>query len=446
MTGALPSADEVRRWAGDTWRCLAATAYEPTGLPADGIDERLDPTTRTPYTSPTNIAGYLWSALAASRLGLIAQDEARARCSRVLATLAGLARHQGSGMFYNWYDVATGERTRTWGRRGRILPAFLSSVDNAWLALALRIVAAGEPTLAGAATAILTPMRFDAFYDPGARPVGGLMRGGFWETPRRNRSVPGRDPSGAPIHLTRHHYALLNSETRLVTYVALAAGQVGAQAYAALEAPIRRYAGCELVASLGGSMFEALAVPAFVPEAAWAPELWGANHAGTVRAHRAFAAEVGAPVWGLSPCACPGAGSAGGYSEFGVPAIGLLGDSYRTTWRGQVVVTPHAAALALPYDAPAAMTNLSRLAELGCYGPGGFVDSIGVRTRRTAGRHLTLDQAFLMAGLVHRLTAGAGQEGLLHRLAREGGLGDAVRHAVVQRSRTVAIRVDPEAV
>lgn len=234
------------------------------------------------------------------------------------------------------------------------------------------------------------------------------MRGGFWKRRGATDRCRGATPAGS-IHLTRSHYALLNSETRLVTYVALAAGQVGAQAYAALEAPIRRYAGCELVASLGGSMFEALAVPVFVPEAAWAPELWGANHAGTVRARSGLRRRGGCAGVGAVAVRLPGGGSAGGYSEFGVPAIGLLGDSYLTTWRGQVVVTPHAAALALPYDAPAAMTNLSRLAELGCYGPGGFVDSIGVRTRRTAGRHLTLDQAFLMAGLVHWLTAaGAG--------------------------------------
>lgn len=49
--------DDVRRWAAATWRCLAATTDDATGLPADGIDDRLDPATRPTYTSPTNIGG-----------------------------------------------------------------------------------------------------------------------------------------------------------------------------------------------------------------------------------------------------------------------------------------------------------------------------------------------------------------------------------------------------
>lgn len=430
--------DDVRRWAAATWRCLAATTDDATGLPADGIDDRLDPATRPTYTSPTNIGGYLWSAVAAGALGLADGTATRDRCARTLATLAGLPRHEGSGMFYNWYDVATGARTTTWGRRGRRLAPFLSSIDNAWLVLGLRLVAQAYPELRGAADQIVAPMRFDAYYDPAARPAGGLMRGGFWESAQRNRSVPATDPTGAPIHVTRHHYALLNSETRLVTYVAMALGQVGPQAYAALDAPVAGYAGASTVASLGGSVFEALAVAAFFPEEEWSPALWGVSHAGTVAAHRAYAAAQGWPAWGLSPCACPGRGSAGGYREFGVPPLGILGDGYRTSWRGQGVVTPHAAALSLPFEPAAAMANLAQLEALGCYGPGGFVDSLGVRTRRTAGRYLTLDQAFVLAGLAHQVGAG-----ILRRLTVAAGAAGAADGTAATVEAAVAARTEP---
>lgn len=394
------TADDVRlrRWLGDAWAGLAALPHPATGLPADAIDEALTPASRTTYTSPTNIAGYLWSTLAAAELGLLPRADARGRLARVLRTLARVPRHAGSGMFYNWYDVATGEATTTWGRRGRPLPPFLSSVDNAWLALALGLVATGEPGFAAIAEDLLGPMRFDAFYDAAARPAGGLMRGGFWERPQRHRSVPAEDPTGGTIHVTRHHYALLNSETRLVTYVALGHGQVGPEAYAALDAPEVSYGGRRLVASLGGSVFEALAVPALLPEGGGPAAAWTGNHAATVAGHRAFAAAAGWPVWGLTPCACPGPGYRA-YSEFGVPALGILGDGYRTTWHGQGVVAPHATALALPHDREAALANLVTLETLGCYGPGGFADAIGVRSGRTPGRYLALDQAFLVAGL-----------------------------------------------
>ena len=44
----------------------------------------------------------------------------------------------------------------------------------------------------------------------------------------------------------------------------------------------------------------------------------------------------------------------------------------RQAWRGQGVVTPHAAALAVPIDPEAALANLAALEGLGCYGPGGL--------------------------------------------------------------------------
>ena len=42
-----------------------------TGLPADNIPESLAAGDRSGYTSPTNIGGYLWSAIVARELGII---------------------------------------------------------------------------------------------------------------------------------------------------------------------------------------------------------------------------------------------------------------------------------------------------------------------------------------------------------------------------------------
>ena len=46
-------------------------------------------------TSPTNIAAYLWSVLAAERLQLIGPEEATSRLAQTLATLAGMERTHG---------------------------------------------------------------------------------------------------------------------------------------------------------------------------------------------------------------------------------------------------------------------------------------------------------------------------------------------------------------
>ena len=102
----------LHRWARDTWHSMVAMTDPRTGLIADNIDGRLR--TRSGYTSPTNIGGYLWSTIVAHRLGLISEREATRRAEQTLETLLGMERHRPSGMFYNWYDEATGDVLRSW--------------------------------------------------------------------------------------------------------------------------------------------------------------------------------------------------------------------------------------------------------------------------------------------------------------------------------------------
>ena len=59
----------MHRWAADTWTSLVAMTDAKTGLSADNIKESLAAGDRSGYTSPTNIGGYLWSAVVARDLG-----------------------------------------------------------------------------------------------------------------------------------------------------------------------------------------------------------------------------------------------------------------------------------------------------------------------------------------------------------------------------------------
>ena len=59
-------------------------------------------------------------------------------------------------------------------------------------------------------------------------------------------------------------------------------------------------------------------------------------------------------------------------------------------------------------DEGAAADCLGRLErDLGCYGPGGFCDAVGVRSGRVARRQLSLDQSMVLAALANVLTDGA---------------------------------------
>ena len=270
------------------------------------------------------------------------------RIAATLASVARLERHQPSGMFYNWYDPATGAKLTTWPVDGNPVYPFLSSVDNGWMAAALLMVSNAVPQLRDQARDLLAPMDFGSYYDPAA----GLLRGGFWVDPPGSQctipvttatpacSTPAT--TTAPQHraahrqLPRHRLrpgpgpllqdgAHLPGDLRL-GLAGAAAGRV-TRTYLGVEVfeGHYRYRGMEIVPSWGGSMFEALMVPLLVPEARWGPRSWGVNHPLYVRAQIEHGLEeAGDGYWGFSPSNNP----SGGYREYGVDAIGLNPDGY----------------------------------------------------------------------------------------------------------------------
>ena len=399
----MPDQDLLRRWGSDTWRSFEAMTDPASGLPTDSIDSSLAPATRSGYTSPTNIGGLLWSTVAGRDLGLLDAGVCRQRLARLLGTLARMEVHDETGMFYNWYDDRTGALLHRLPDGGTVHP-FLSSVDNGWLAAGLMVAAAAEPAIATEAHAVLDRMDFGVFHDAaaGGEGPGGRLTGGFWvEEPgqqtRRASFVDGR----APVLHTTHHYDLLDSEPRIASYVGIARGQIVPEHYASLETPVRHYRGRDVVPTFGGSMFEALMPAIFVPEAAWGGDAWGVNEARTVALQREYAMdEHDYGYWGFSPSACPGQG----YSVFGVPPIAWQADGYPSERDGEVVVTPHASAMALMVEPDEAADNLARIeSDLGAYGAGGFIDSVDTRTGRHAGRHLSLDQSMVIGALANVL-------------------------------------------
>jgi len=438
----------IQRWAKDTWASLVALTDPRTGLPADNMSGALSSPTRSGYTSPTNIGGYLWSTVIAREMGIISAEECRTRLAQTLSTLKTMKHHEPSGMFYNWYDEANGAVVTTWPENGTKVDPFLSSVDNGWFAAALMVVRHAEPKVAGLANSLLGQMNFGMFFNKDARPgIGGLLRGGFWDAkPSSGFTMGNYLGIGPDVYYTNNHYDILVSEPRIATYIGIAHGQIPPEAYFATMRtfpdnwdwqemkPVGghhtymgidifegayTYRGMHIVPSWGGDMFEALMPDLFVPEASWAPRSWGINHALTVRAQREHGlddAKYG--YWGFSPASKPG----GGYSEWGVDAIGMRPDGYpsdmertdfydgsygpRTgtggptpSW-GDGVITPHAAFLAMQYEPVEAFDNLVKIeTQLEAYGDGGFYDAVAVKTGLIAKRYLSLDQSMVLGAI-----------------------------------------------
>lgn len=398
-------------YARDTWRSFEALTL-PSGLPSDLLTKSGDGWATAHYTSPSDIAAYLWSTIAAEDLKIIDRAEASGRLAATLAALTKLER--GHGFFLNWYDPRDGSPLKTWPGGGPVRP-FLSTVDNGWLAAALIMVRNARPEFRQAADDLLAPMHFGFFYDPydatnpGLHP--GLLRGGYYTD----------DSTFAPFH-----YGMLNTEARIASYVGIARGQLPKDHYyrmsrarppasdgqsptgrgevrqyqgVAVDEGFRAYRGLRVVPSWDGSMFEALMVALFVPEAEWAPEGWGINHPLYVRASIEDATHEGRlPAWGASPSSIPG----GGYRVYGV--TGLSVDGRKVESAADSVMTPHASFLALPFAPREALENMEVLAgRFKAYGPLGFLDAVDVSSGKVAECELALDQGMIMASLANVL-------------------------------------------
>ena len=381
-----------------------------SGLPADALNA--DGSTSV-QTSTTNIGAYMWSALVAERLRIIGHRETVDRLGRTLTTLERMERHEPSGQFYNWYDHRTGRSSRPGRRPATPLTPILSSVDNGWLAVGLRVVASRVPELRGRAQALFDSMDFGFYYRPD---VNRIL---FHYVPDTGSAVCCYDTAV--------------SESRIAGYIGIEKGEIPQREYyggwrsfpdscdwsfqrrgrrasrAATSASevfegAYPYNGTRVTPSWGGSMFEALMPSLFVPEERWGPGSWGANHPLTVRAqihHGLVEADYG--YWGFSPANIP----EGGYAAYGVDAIGMDPNGYPSNEDNTLVdhgfpgcpdrpaqpdpppsaytngvVTPHAAFLALRWAPREAVENLRRLERdfRGMYGKWGFRDTVNVDT------------------------------------------------------------------
>jgi hypothetical protein len=430
---ASASDGPLERYAADTWRSFDAMTDPQSGLPADNLAAD---GTRSVQTSTTNIGAYMWSTLVARELGIVDRREAVARLSRTIDSLEGMERHPESGQYFNWYDHRTGEKLTTWPPTGEPRTPILSSVDNGWLAVGLRLVEEEVPELSRRAGAIYDSMNF-----------------GFYYRPDRNQIMFHYVPSTG---VEACCYDTIVSESRIASYIGIAKGEIPARHYfgafrsfpetcdgAWVETkPLgvtRQYLGVDVfegaypyfgtrvTPSWGGSMFEALMPALFVPEDRWGPGSWGTNHPLTVRAQMVHGLhEAGYGYWGFSPANVP----EGGYRTYGVDAVGMDPNGYPSNNDATLVdagfagcpgrdpqpapppsaytngvVTPHAAFLGLRWEPWHAVANLERLRRdfPEIYGRWGFRDSVNVDTGVVSNHYLSLDQGMVMAALGNAL-------------------------------------------
>lgn len=389
--------EELNTVAKDTYAFFEEFTDQKTGLTSDRVDVR-DHIDKAGHTSPTNIAMYILSTVSAVDLDVISREEGQEKIAATLDTLQEM--DTWNGLYYNWYYINSGEIMSDWGQ-------FISMVDNGWLTASLIIAGEYFDGLNAQSSDLVDKMNYRSLYDEDHD----LFRGGY---------------DVAEQKMTDHHYGTFYSETRMTSYLAIGKGDVPEKHWWAMnrtqlpsdtwqsqipEGEKVTYDGTELyqghyeyeditfVPSWGGSMFEGLMPALILDEIQLAEKGLGLNNARHVEAQIKYAEINDLNAWGLSPAA-----TLNGYSEFGVPEMGISG------YESQSTVTPHASFLALDYDSEAVMSNLKKLREYDIYGEYGYYDSINLKTETVAQSYLALDQGMIMLAIANYLNDGVIRE------------------------------------
>ncbi|RST54891.1 GH36-type glycosyl hydrolase domain-containing protein [Variovorax sp. DXTD-1] len=366
----------LEKLAHDTWRFFErVVGPEDNHLPPDNLQLEPQPTIAH-RTSPTNIGMYLLATCCAREFGWIDTAALLARITATLDTVDRMQKHQGH--LFNWYDTQTLQL---------LPPAYVSSVDSGnfaghlvAVAQACRAFAAEgcqrheEPALEALAQrcdALHAGMDFSGLYDP--------KRHLFHIGLRVEENV-----------LDASYYDLLASESRLLSFLAIAKGDVPRRHWMALGRPFLLVGYQPGLKSWSGSMFEYL-MPALVMSEPVDGLLQVANTA-AIAEQQAFGRLLNLP-WGVSESAyfAQDHSLAYQYSPFGVPRLAL-----RRTPPTDRVVAPYASAMAAVLAPAAAVVNLRLLESLGARGEFGFHDAVDFTTSRQAeGQDFTVVRNFM---------------------------------------------------
>lgn len=204
--------------------------------------------------------------------------------------------------------------------------------------------------LRGRLDALVRDMDFSFLYDPLRR----LLRVGYHVD---------------AAALDRSYYDLYASEARIAGFIAIAKGDVPVEHWVHLGRPFARRDGTVVLLSWAGTMFEYLMPSLFLRT--FSGSLADIACRRAIQVQMRLGADFHVP-WGASESAYyqMDAHNVYRYKAFGASAL-----SVRWNPPGRIVTTPYATALALAFDARAAVRNVQRLERVGMRGPLGLYEA-----------------------------------------------------------------------
>jgi cyclic beta-1,2-glucan synthetase len=349
-----------------TWNYLGTFVEKQTGLPYDS-------NARQPATSLSNVGLYLASTAIAYRTGLILKQEADERIEKCLESLEKIETWRGFPR--PWILVRT--LKPTYGEEFSYGPHIANLLGG------LIVTKASYPEGSARIRRLIQKMELKSLYEK----RNGWLKGGY-NVKKKDFAV--FQPWG------HWYYKYFASETRLLSFYAIAAGAVPKAHWFSLIRPSQKKEGETFFISgyeEGGLITQFLS-GIFLDERR--TEM-GDSQRSYARYQMKYAKKIKAPVWGWSASESP----QGRYLAHGE----LLED----------IVAPYASVLAAIYFPKEAVQNLKKLEELGVRPAAkevgrsmdfGFRDSVNWKAGEISKHYLTLDQAMIFLSLANLLYEG----------------------------------------
>ncbi|SFB67575.1 Protein of unknown function [Cupriavidus sp. OV038] len=398
---------EARIYAKSLWKSIEAMETKPAFPSNKACVNAENKMNAVNWMFIGELASYISNVVAARDLGLITPEDASQRMARMLPAIAVLqqqAKDKGApgGLFLGSLNSTTG-----------VPDGDVGVIENAWVATGLAMAKQAFPELAAQAGAILAQMRFDTMLDP--------QKQQFYI----NYNPATQQNSGSTYDLM--------SETRLISYAAIALGNVPRSQYFHLDRvpewaersidqskyrtyegvrvyeASRSFGGQSFIPTWGGSVFETFAVPIMINEQKWGTNSWARSHPNMAKAQIQYGLDQFG-YWGFSPATIP---ATGGYTEYGAPPLSVAGGyrpvGQRESTRAGPVVSPYSVLSLIEYEPEAVMDAMRKLItnfpalDHPTYG---LMDSVDVQTGVVSNCALYLDNSLALGAVANYLTDG----------------------------------------
>ena len=324
-------------------------------------------------TSPTDIGMSITAVISAYELQFIDKNKAYDLLLNIINSLDSLEKW--NGMIYNWYNIKTMKK---------IIPYDISSVDNGNLAACLMVAKnfsdkQGFKELASRIEDLFENMNFKALYTD--KDVFSIA----YHTVEDKLSV--------------YNYNKFASESRILSFVAIAKGDAPTKHWLCLDKSLTKYRRYKGLASWSGTSFEYFMPAIFMKS--YSNTLLDESYFFSVMCQKEYMKEVNPKMpWGISESAYGELddGLNYKYKAFATPYLKVQEDKVQ-----RVVISPYASLLAITNYPTEVYRNVKKLKDLGLYNEYGFYESYDYDDKEIVLSYFAHHQGMILASLANYL-------------------------------------------